>query len=87
MKAENEICSLKDIFRNVASQNQTKIVSSSLMTLAQPCHLLCWQMIGLPPKYQDGSSEVINPANVGKINAQAISNLGEDSRELYGQLV
>lgn len=29
---------------------------------------------------------MINPANVGKINAQAISNLGEDSTELMASL-
>ena len=85
----HEICSLKDIFRNIASQNQKKIVSSlkffdDLGTTLS--FILCWQMIGLPPKYQSGSSEVINPADVGKINAQAISNLGEDSRELVASL-
>lgn len=89
MKAENEICSLKDGFRDIASQNQKKIVSSlkffdDLSTTLS--FILCWQMIGLPPKYQGGSSEMINPANIGKINAQAISNLGEDSRELVASL-
>ena len=64
----HEIYSLKDGFKLFDDLGTTLIIIYIVLVDV------------LPPKYQGGSSEMINPADVGKINAQAISNLGEDSR-------